>query len=1526
MTEQMLQDGETAFHIPSSLALHLTEPVETPTVEVGADVLSVSDAFTRAANDLKDGPLQGWDGQLAALYYQNSSQARAMSAYIAATEPLMNAMSADGRYVLVDVASKGDGGALLAELQAAGLVNGSSYGALVSGWLPVANLGALLEVDNLSLARQSGAMSSVGSVTTQADAVHRADVARTTYGVDGTGVRVGVLSDSFNNLRGAPNGVASGDLPVVQVLQDLDDGSGSDEGRGMAELVHDLAPGSPISFATAFNGQAGFANNITALQRAGSKVIVDDIIYFAELMYQDGVIAQAATRAVDNGSAYFSSAGNNGFEGWQGAFVNGGAQTIIGRAYTMMQFNTGENFLGVNATRTGVPLILQWDSPGRSAGGTGATVDLDLFITNADGTTVRAQSAVANIGGDPVEIVTLPTGALQVRVGVAPGSPLPSNIRLVGLSNGGGLDLATTATNTNAGAVFGHAEARGAVSVAASSYATGNVNPVVETFSSRGTVTIYFDAQGNRLAVPELRNGPELTGIDGGNTTFFGDDDSDADIFPNFYGTSAAAPDVAAIAALMLQANPQLTPADITNLLQASALDMQDPFTPGTDPGFDVRTGAGLVFADRAVQFARTLAITNASQTTLRGTHLGDTITGSAAADTIYGEAGNDTINAGDLADTVFGGVGNDIVNGGAGLDVVRGDAGDDTLSGEADNDTLYGDGGEDTLIGGLGDDTLNGGEGANTVSFANSAAGVTVILNTDAVAVTANGEGTDTLSNIQNLIGSAFNDSFTVTNNSAENNVFFGGAGNDTLNGGYGDDLIDGGADNDTLNGGTQNQPFAIDTVSYDSATAAVTVSLAVTAQQNTIGAGLDTIANFERLIGSRFGDTLTSAANGSVVLGGEGADTINGGVGVDTLEGGVGDDTLNGNAGADTLVGGDGRDIINGAGGLDVIRGEVGDDVLSAGDSRGDLVDGGAGNDLIVGGSQIPPSPTNRPDIVKTQATANTSIAAAVSLADAFDLVENANIRESANIPHATVNATSNGGGAEFYRFTAPTANTRIIADIDASAIDTVVSLLSLDGTLIAFNDDAPVDPGSTASVNSLLDFVIPNAGEYLIRVHRYTAAPAQTTVSPLIAASTYTLHVSVAGAPVEAGPGNFEGQTLVGGIGDDVISSSNGGDALDGGADRDVVSYNQATAGVTVSLALQGTPQDTRSMGGDVLLNFEDLTGSQFNDALTGDGGSNAISGLAGGDVIDGGGGNDTLEGGSGADTLIGGAGNDLAVFGGTFSQVSIVFRGNSIVVNGPDGYDTLIGVERFQFGAVTIDRDAADGLDNLYYYAMNPDVLAAGIDADAHFAAGGQGEGRNPNAFFNRAYYLANNPDLPNTPTFDAYGHYLVQGWLENRNPSAVFDTSDYLDANPDVRAAGINPLLHYVQGGGDDGRQRYVLFDDSFYLAGNPDIAAAGVDPYAHWLGGGRAELRDPHPLFDADGYRATYPDTAGTDPLTHYLTVGWTQGRDPSTRFDTTDYLTAYPDVAAANVNPLLHYLLVGRAEGRLAFDDGVWG
>ena len=266
----------------------------------------------------------------------------------------------------------------------------------------------------------------------------------------------------------------------------------------------------------------------------------------------------------------------------------------------------------------------------------------------------------------------------------------------------------------------------------------------------------------------------------------------------------------------------------------------------------------------------------------LRGSNFNDTLTGSTGNNIIIGGLGNDILDGGAGTDTASyetatAGV---TVN----LSTVGGQntvsAGTDTLSnfenlkGSNFNDTLTGNGGSNLLIGGLGDDLLDGGTGTDTASYETATAGVTVNLSTVGGQNTVSA-GTDTLNNFENLKGSNFND--TLTGNTG-NNLIIDSLGNDVLDGLAG-----------------------TDTVSYETATAGVTVSLALAGVQNTVGAGTDTLSNFENLRGGNFNDILTGNAGNNTLTGGAGNDTMTGGSGQDNF---VFNTTLNASTNKDTIT----------------------------------------------------------------------------------------------------------------------------------------------------------------------------------------------------------------------------------------------------------------------------------------------------------------------------------------------------------------------------------------------------------------------------------------------------------------------------------------------------------------------------------------------------------------------------------------------------------------------------------------------
>ncbi|GAB3712314.1 T9SS type A sorting domain-containing protein [Spirosoma flavus] len=530
----------------------------------------------------------------------------------------MNLFTTDGDKIAIDAVANADGGELLQALQGMGLQQGTVSKQRVSGFLPISQLGNLKNVTSLRFARPSyRPKHNVGSVTSEGDLAMRASVARTTYGVSGAGVKVGILSDSYNARGGAAAGVASGDLPAagVEVLSDLTGSSLIDEGRAMAELVHDIAPGSPIAFHTAFVSETDFAQGIRDLAAAGCKIITDDVSYFAEPFFQDGVIAQAIDDVVNNnGVTYFSSAGNSARQSYQSTYSPGPATVFTGYSNGA---RPAHNFGGGDLRQTfrlgpnGQSMILsfQWDDPFFSvSGGAGAQTDMDILVFIGGTYRGNLSGIEENTGLDPVELIGIVnngTSAVDIELVLVKWSgPDPNIVKWVNFDSQVSVEY-----DTKSSTAVGHTNSTRCISVGAAPYyntpAYNNnlTTAVIEPFSSAGGVPTYFTTTGTRLPAPVTRPKPEITAVDGTNTTFFYSDSSvDPDTYPNFFGTSAAAPHAAAVAALMKEKVPSITPAAILSALQNTALDMNDPSTPGFDTGFDYGTGFGFIQANRALE------------------------------------------------------------------------------------------------------------------------------------------------------------------------------------------------------------------------------------------------------------------------------------------------------------------------------------------------------------------------------------------------------------------------------------------------------------------------------------------------------------------------------------------------------------------------------------------------------------------------------------------------------------------------------------------------------------------------------------------------------------------------------------------------------------------------------------------------------------------------------------------------------------------------------------------------------------
>ncbi|MFO1037575.1 MAG: M10 family metallopeptidase C-terminal domain-containing protein [Geminicoccaceae bacterium] len=316
------------------------------------------------------------------------------------------------------------------------------------------------------------------------------------------------------------------------------------------------------------------------------------------------------------------------------------------------------------------------------------------------------------------------------------------------------------------------------------------------------------------------------------------------------------------------------------------------------------------------------------SPNNLKGGPGDDTIFGLGGDDTLQGGLGNDHLDGGSGIDTASyvdaagpvqanlkngtsqGALGNDHlvsienITGGNFADSLGGDSLSNNILGGAGNDKLYGDAGDDTLLGQAGDDTLygftgadrlDGGDGVDTASYADATGAVQANL----IKGTSNGAlGQDKIVGIENLTGGNYNDTLggdtgaNMLQGGAGNDKLYGDAGNDTLQGQDGDDTLFGFTGDDKLDGGV-----GTDTASYaDISVAGVTVNLALTTAQATGGAGKDTLASIENVIGTALADSLIGSSD---------ANTLTGGFGKDTLKGNAGNDLFDFNTAADSAVG---------------------------------------------------------------------------------------------------------------------------------------------------------------------------------------------------------------------------------------------------------------------------------------------------------------------------------------------------------------------------------------------------------------------------------------------------------------------------------------------------------------------------------------------------------------------------------------------------------------------------------------------
>jgi Ca2+-binding RTX toxin-like protein len=647
----------------------------------------------------------------------------------------------------------------------------------------------------------------------------------------------------------------------------------------------------------------------------------------------------------------------------------------------------------------------------------------------------------------------------------------------------------------------------------------------------------------------------------------------------------------------------------------------------------------------------------------LVGSTYNDILSGNADNNVLDGGAGSDTVAYQSAASgvTVNLALTTAQVTGGAGTDTLKNF---ENLIGSGFGDTLVGTSGDNVIDGGAGSDSLDGGAGIDTLSYRTASIGIAVSLGLTTAQITG-GSGSDTVKNFENLIGSALND---------------------TLTGSSGDNVIDGGAGSDSLDGGD-----GTDTLSYQSTASGVTLNLGLTTPQATGGSGTDTVKNFENLIGSSFGDTLVGTAGDNVIDGGAGSDSLDGGAGIDTLSYRTANIGIAVSLGLTTaqITGGSGSDTVKN---FENLIGSAFNDTLS-GNVGDNLLDGGAGIDTL---SYAAASAAIAVNLGLTTAQA-TGGAGTDTIANFENLTATA--FNDTVIAGAGDNVLDGGAGIDTLSYASASAAVKLNLGLTTaqatggSGTDTITNFENLVGS--AFNDTV----SGTAGNNLLEGGAGSDTLSYATAVSGVTLDLALTTAQATGGAGTDTV------SSFENLVGSSFNDTLTGNASANVIDGGGGSDLLDGGSGTDTLSYASASGGVAVNLGLT-TAQVTGGSGTDSITNFENLTGSGYDDILTGNAGNNTLTGGAGADLLDGGVGSDLVDGGTGVDTL---------TYQSATGGVTLSLALTTAQATGGSGSDTVKNVENL-LGSAFNDTLTGTSGSNVLDGGAGSDVLDGGTGTD------------------------------------------------------------------------------------------------------------------------------------------------------------------------------------------------------------------
>jgi Ca2+-binding RTX toxin-like protein len=746
----------------------------------------------------------------------------------------------------------------------------------------------------------------------------------------------------------------------------------------------------------------------------------------------------------------------------------------------------------------------------------------------------------------------------------------------------------------------------------------------------------------------------------------------------------------------------------------------------------------------------------------IAGSVLGDSLTGDSLANFLIGDEGNDTLSGAGGADSLIGDEGDDLILGGLGNDTIDGGTGSDTVDygtaiasvrvnltttvtsgahgvdaitnveniiGSDFNDSLTGNAEANVLVGGAGEDTLTGGAGIDLADYSGADDAVKVNLTTN------NNSGSDAdgdvLSEIENIDGSAFNDSLT---GDTADNLLQGFDGNDSLLGGAGNDTLDGGTGSrDSMTGGTGDDLFMVDSTNdrisesatnggYDRVLSSATYTLSVAVEELTLtGSGnLDGTGNSSAntLTGNTGNNLLSGSTGNDSIVAGAGNDTLNGGADIDTMFGGDGDDvyfideltdvisevgftgteTVNsavtwtlatefenltligttgatgtGNAGNNTINGNIGSNLLQGLNGDDLIVGDLTDSTLKGGN---DTLDGGSGENTLIGGLG------NDTYLITTGF--DTVLEDLDSGTDQVISEQNYELDQNVENLVLTGSAATFGIGNGLANVITGNDNANLLEGDDGN--DTIFGGIGNDSI-----DGGEGADSMTGGVGND-EYIVDDAGDQVIE-------GADAGVDRVIASVDYTLasNLEILTAQFEFGAINLTGNTrdneIYGNNASNILAGSSGADTLEGfaaadtlnggtgidsmeGGDDDDLYFVDEALDLTVEFAGEGTDTVSSSLSWTLAEFVENLilTGSSGLSG-TGNDDANTITGTTGANLLSGQGGADTLNGGDGNDTLNGGSGND-SMSGGNGNDTYLLSAAGDIIIEVADaGTDTV-----------------------------------------------------------------------------------------------------------------------------------------------------------------------------------------------------------------------------------------------------------